>query len=248
MTLTRRTLSTFLAAVAGGDDGAVPQMLTGGWLHNPVTGELGRLNVGPAETGGRRIETDLWLQPGGALARAHIHDHFYERFDVLEGEVAMQIGADTGTRRPGDGVTEVPPGVVHDWWNAGDGIAHVRVEVEATAAAPGQPAARFVSMIEALWSLGALGRVNAQGVPDPLWLAAIAVEYRDAIRFTKPPAAVQRALFTPLAAIARVTGRDPLAAELHGPTAACAIPDPGADGLADLLARPVAARAARGRG
>ena len=40
MTLTRRTVSTFLAAVAGGDDGAVPQMLTGGWLHNPVTGEL----------------------------------------------------------------------------------------------------------------------------------------------------------------------------------------------------------------
>ena len=109
MTLTRLTLSTFLATVAGREDRAVPQMLTGGWLHNPVTGELGRLNVGPAETGGRRIETDLWLQPGGAVARAHIHDHLYERFEVLEGEVAMQIGADTGTRRPGDGVAEVPP-------------------------------------------------------------------------------------------------------------------------------------------
>ena len=68
-------------------------------------------------------------------------------------------------------------------------------------------------MIEALWSLGALGRVNAQGVPDPLWLAAIAREYRDVIRFVKPPAAVQAALFGPLAAIARRTGRDPLAPE-----------------------------------
>jgi hypothetical protein len=103
-------------------------------------------------------------------------------------------------------------------------------------------------MIEALWSLGALGRVNAKGVPGPLWLAAIAREYRDTIRFTRPPRAVQAALFGPLAALARRTGRDPLAPELHGPAGACAIADPGADGLAALLARPVGARAARGRG
>src|SRR5262249_54967408 len=95
------------------------------------------------------------------------------------------------------------------------------------------------------WSLGALGRVNAEGVPDPLWLAAIAREYRDAIRFAKPPAFVQAALFAPLAAVARRTGRDPLAAELHGPAGACAIDDPGEDGLATLLARSVGARAAR---
>ncbi|UGS37393.1 hypothetical protein [Capillimicrobium parvum] len=111
-----------------------------------------------------------------------------------------------------------------------------------------------------MWSLGALGRVNAQGVLDAVWLAAIAREYRDAIRFIKPPAAVQAALFRPLAAIARRTGRDPprrdrpaarprpLALDLHGPAGACAIPDPGEDGLAALLARPVDARVARRRG
>jgi hypothetical protein len=100
-------------------------------------------------------------------------------------------------------------------------------------------------MIEALWSLGALGRVNARGLPDPLWLAAIAREYSDAIRFVKPPAIVQTILFGPLAAIARRTGRDPLAPELHGPSGACAIPDPGEEGLARLLAREVGTRTAR---
>jgi hypothetical protein len=90
--------------------------------------------------------------------------------------------------------------------------------------------------------------VNAKGMPDPLWLAAIAREYRDVIRFSRPPAAVQAALFGPLAAIARRTGRDPLAADLHGPAAPCAIADPGEDGLAALLARAVGARAARGHG
>jgi len=216
---------------------------TGGWLHNPATGEIAHLLSADAD--GRRIEVDLWLQPGAAVAGAHIHDHFVERFQVRAGEVGFQIAGSERTARASDGVLEVPAGAVHDWWNAGDDIARVRVEAAGTPAAPGQPAARFVSMIEALWSLGALGRVNARGMPDPLWLAAIAHEYSDAIRFAKPPALVQTALFGPLAAIARRTGRNPLAPELHGPAAACATPDPGEEGLAMLLAREVDTRAAR---
>ena len=220
----------------------------GAWLHNPVTGELALVAVSPADTGGRRVEVDLWLQPGAAVARAHVHEHFVERFEVLDGEVAVHVAGRGRVARPGDGVVEVPARAVHDWWNAGDGVARVRVEVAATPSAPGRPAARFVAMIETMWSLGALGHVNAEGVPTPLWLAATAREYRDAIRFVRPPAAIQAALFGPLAAIARRTGHDPLAPELHGPAAACAIADPGEDGLAALLARPVGARAARGRG
>jgi quercetin dioxygenase-like cupin family protein len=220
-------------------------MSTRRWLHNPVTGELARLNVAPDETDGRRLEVDLWLQPGAAVAGAHVHDSLIERFDVIAGEVGFRRGGETRGVRPGDGAVEVQAGTVHDWWNAGDGVAHVRVQVAATPAAPGEPAARFASMIEVLWSLGALGRVNAEGMPDTLWLAAIAREYRDVIRFVKPPAAVQAALFGPLAALGRRTGRVPLAEQLHGPAAACAIPDPGEDGLAALLAQPVGARAAR---
>ena len=79
--------------------------------------------------------------------------------------------------RSGDGTIEVPAEVVHDWWNAGAGVARVRVEVEAEASASGRPAERFVSVIQVLWSLGALGRVDAKGMPDTLWLAAIAHEY-----------------------------------------------------------------------
>jgi mannose-6-phosphate isomerase-like protein (cupin superfamily) len=214
--------------------------VTRDWLHNPATGELARVNSAT----GRRLDVDLWLQPGAAVAHAHFHEHLVERFEVLEGEVGMKVGATERVARPGDGTVEVPAGTVHDWWNAGDGLAHVHVEVVAADGTPGQPAARFRSMIEALWSLGALGRTNAKGLADPLWMAAIAREYRDAIRFTSPPAAVQTVVVGPLAAIARRTGRDPLAAELH---AACAIPDPGDDGLAAILARPVGAAAARKR-
>ena len=173
------------------------------------------------------------------------YDRLIERYEVVDGAIGFLAGGGERVARPGDGVVEVPAGAVHDWWNGGDDTAHVRVEIVAAPAAPGRPAARFLSLIEAMWSLGALARVNPDGMPDALWLAAIAREYRDVIRFTTPPAAVQAALFGPLAAIARRTGRDPLAAELHGPAAPCAIPDPGEGGLAALLARPVGARAAR---
>ncbi|HET7416825.1 MAG TPA: cupin domain-containing protein [Solirubrobacterales bacterium] len=219
--------------------------LSGRWLHNPATGEIAHLLA--ADEDGRRIEVDLWLQPGAAVAGAHVHEHFVERFLVQEGEVSVQVDGTARTVRAGDELVEVPSGAVHDWWNAGDGIAHVRVEVAATQSAPGEPAIRFVSMIETLWSLGALGRVNDKGLPDPLWLAAIAREYRDAIRFVKPPAAIQATLFRPLAALARRSGRNPLAPELHGPTGACAIADPGAEGLNALLSRKVGVREARHR-
>ena len=217
------------------------------WLHNPATGETARFNTTPADTDGRRLDVDLWLQPGAAVAGPHIHDHLIERFEVLAGTVGLQIGGRERLARPVDGIVEVPAGTVHDWWNAGDGVAHVRVEVAATATAPGRPAARFAAMIETMWSLGALGRVNARGMPSALWLAAVGREYRDVIRFAKPPAVVQAAVFGPLAAIARVSGHDPGADELHGPAGACAIRDPGEDGLATLLSRPVAVRAARSR-
>jgi quercetin dioxygenase-like cupin family protein len=226
----------------------ITEATAGDWFHNPATGELARVNVGADESDGRRIEVDLWLQPGAAVAGSHRHDHLIERFEVLEGAVSFQLGGVQRVNHAGDGRVEVAPGVVHDWWNASYEVAHVQVEVEAAPGSPGRPAARFVSAIETLWSLAALGEVNAKGMPDPLWLAAVAQEYRDVIRFVQPPVVVQKALFGPLAAIARRRGRHPLAPHLHGRGAPCVIPAPGPDELESLLARKVRARSARGRG
>lgn len=224
---------------------ATDEVPTGTWFHNPATGEIALMRAGPAETGGRRVEADLWLQPGAAVAGAHVHDHLVERFEVVRGEVAFRAGPVERRAQPGDEVVQVEPGAVHDWWNAGEGMAQVRVEVEAAGAGDGRPAARFVAMIQTLWSLGALGQVNSAGMPDALWLAAIGREYRDVIRFVRPPAVAQAALFGPLAALARRRGRNPLAPELHGPQAPCVIDDPGEQGLTALLGQAVGEHKAR---
>jgi uncharacterized cupin superfamily protein len=214
------------------------------WGHNPVTGELAHVLSQPE--GGRSFEVDLWLQPGAAVAGAHVHPSLIERFEVIEGDVTFLVGDAERPMRPGDGVAEVPVGTVHDWWNSGAGIARVRVEVEEAPGMPAGTADRFVAMIEAIWSLGALGKVNAKGMPDPLWLASIAHEYRDVIRFVSPPGVVQATLFPPLAAAARRFGRNAADPSLHGPGAPVWIDDPG-DGLDALLARHVGAAEARDR-
>lgn len=226
---------------------ATTGIAAGTWIHNPATGELGHVEVSPADTDGRLLVADLWLQPGAAVVGAHVHDHLVERFEVVAGEVGFQLGGAQRVARAGDRAVEIPVGTAHDWWNAGQGVARVRVAVEAAAGASGRPASRFVELIEALFSLGALGRVNARGLPDPLWLAAIAREYVDVARFVRPPAIVQPVVFGPLAALARRTGRDPRQAELHGPTAPCVIPEPTEAERGALLARGVRARTARGR-
>ena len=85
------------------------ELAAGAWFHNPASGEVARLAVAPAETRGRRIEVELWLQPGAAVAGAHVHDSVIERFEVLDGEVGFQIAGDERVARPGDGVLECPP-------------------------------------------------------------------------------------------------------------------------------------------
>jgi mannose-6-phosphate isomerase-like protein (cupin superfamily) len=186
----------------------------GSWFENVKTKEFARVDVSPDDTEGLHGVASLWLAPGAAVMGEHVHDHIVERFTIVDGELGVSLDGKRHTASAGETV-EVQSGTAHDWWNAGEGVAQVRVEVDATPGS-GPMAARFVEMIEAGFGLANSGRTNAKGMPTPLWLAALAQEYCDVLRFTRPPQAVQRAIFAPLAALALATGRDPAAAWLHG--------------------------------
>jgi quercetin dioxygenase-like cupin family protein len=186
----------------------------GDWYENVRTGELAQLLVSPEDTGGARLAAELYLQPGGAVVGEHVHDTLHERFTVVEGALAVVLDGQRSTAGPGT-VVDVPPGRVHDWSNAGDGVARVHVEVEG----PPPMALRFAELIEVVFGLANTRHTNAKGMPSPLWLAAMTVEYRDVMRLTKPPDAVQRLVLGPLAVLARRLGRDPTADWLHGDVA-----------------------------
>jgi quercetin dioxygenase-like cupin family protein len=168
---------------------------SGDVIENPVTGERAVIRIGTVETAGTLGVIDLYIRPGGAVVGEHWHPAMDERFTVLRGRVDFKLEGQERTAEPGSEI-HVPAGVRHDWWNAGDEQARVRIEV--------RPAARFEALMLNLFGLAQDGKTDSRGLPNPLQLALLMREFRDVICFTRPPPIVQAVLFGGLAPLARL--------------------------------------------
>jgi quercetin dioxygenase-like cupin family protein len=166
-------------------------------FENPVTRERATILELPFTNPEGRASAELTALVGARVAGEHRHPAIVERFTTLEGELTVKRDGHESVLREGE-TAVVEPGVWHDWWNASDRDARVRVEVT--------PGERFAHMIETLFGLASLGHTNATGMPDPLQLALFAREFSDVIVFRRPPRAMQRAIFGVLAPIARRRG------------------------------------------
>lgn len=183
-------------------------MRAGEIYENRVQGDRFVVREGSEDTGGERLIGDMYVRPGGAVAGKHVHAYITERFKVVSGTVRFHLGGRDDIARPGDEV-EVPPGVVHEWANAGDEEAHVLVEI--------RPAERFELMIENLYGLANDGKSNTKGVPRLLPLALFAREFRQEGEFIRPPRVLQHLLFGAIAPIARARGYKAIDPEYLGP-------------------------------
>lgn len=164
---------------------------------NPVTRERSTILELPHENAEGRATAELTALAGARVAGEHRHPGILERFTALEGELTVKRDGQTSVLCEGETAT-IEPDVWHDWWNASDFDARVRVEVT--------PGERFALAIETLFGLARLGHTNDKGMPDPLQLALFAREFSDTIVFRRPPPAVQQAIFGALAPIARRRG------------------------------------------
>lgn len=165
--------------------------------ENPVTRERATILELPYSNADGRVTAELTALAGARVMGEHRHPGLTERFTVLEGELTLKLEGKTTILREGEAAV-VEPHAWHDWWNAGDRDARVRVEIT--------PGERFAHMIETMFGLARLGHTDAKGMPRPLQLALTAREFGDVIEFRSPPPAVQRALFGALAPIARRRG------------------------------------------
>jgi mannose-6-phosphate isomerase-like protein (cupin superfamily) len=172
-------------------------MKAGDVFANPVTGEVGYLRAGSDDTDGQSLVADLRVRPGGAVVGEHVHPTLDERFTVLSGKIGYKLNGQTGVAEAGD-VLNLPRGVPHDWWNAGDEEARVIVQVA--------PATRFEQMVSTLFGLAREGKTNKKGMPNLLQLAVISKEFEDTVQFVSPPIWVQRILFGLLAPLGRRLG------------------------------------------
>ena len=173
-------------------------MRAGDALWNPLTGEKALLVESAEESGGARIVCDFAVEAGGFVPGGeHVHDHCAEHFEIRAGQITFLLDGEERTVSAGEQLT-VAPGTWHRWWNAGEGEVQIRARVE--------PAMRFEEALAVFWGLCADGHTNGDGVPTPLLGALLATRYRPEMRFRKPPDALQRILFPPLAATARLRG------------------------------------------
>lgn len=113
-------------------------------------------------------------------------------WDNPEGRATAELTALVGAR------VVVEACVWHDWWNASDRDARVRVGVT--------PGERFVHISETFFGLARLGHTDDKGMPFPLQLASTAREFSDVLVFRSPPPAVQRVVFGTMAPIAQLRG------------------------------------------
>jgi mannose-6-phosphate isomerase-like protein (cupin superfamily) len=166
-------------------------------FENPVTGEYGYIRVGTEESNGELLVCDLRVRVNGAVLGAHLHPTVDERFTVLEGKIGYLLDGKKGVLQAGQSA-DLPRGIVHDWWNAGDTEARVIVEI--------RPGRRFEQMAITLFGLAQEGKTDKKGVPNPLQMAVIAQEFKDVVQFMSPPPWVQGILFGVLAPLGRMLG------------------------------------------
>ena len=95
--------------------------------ENPITRERATILELPDQNPERRVVGEL-LALAGARVVEHRHPGIVERFTVLEGELTIKRDGQPSTLRQGDTAT-IEPDVWHDWWNASDRDARVRVDV-----------------------------------------------------------------------------------------------------------------------
>jgi quercetin dioxygenase-like cupin family protein len=173
---------------------------TGQTLVNPASGERITFRITAAETNGELVAIDLELPPGGRVPGGlHIHPLQEERFEVVRGMMRFRMRRRRMRAGPGE-VVVVPPGMPHDFANAGDETALVRVEI--------RPALKMEQLFETAVALAEQGRTMLGGIPKPLELALLTREFEQEVRAVSPPRWLQRIGLAPLAWLAQRRGRD----------------------------------------
>ena len=126
----------------------------------------------------------------------HLHPNQDERFEVLEGELTVQIKGKQRVLRAGE-TLEVPRRTVHRMWNASESPARARWEV--------RPALRTEEMFAAIDRSRAHRSQPGDGAMTVLGAAPVLNEFSDEFRLTAP-ALVMRPVMALLAAVARSRG------------------------------------------
>jgi quercetin dioxygenase-like cupin family protein len=168
-------------------------------ITNPLSGEQITIQATSADTGGRVLEWELLLAPGGRVPSSHAHPEQEECFTVLAGRMRFRVAGRRVTAGPGDTV-RIPPGTVHHFANAGQVPARVAVQTI--------PALSMQGLLESAAAMAQDQHAAARRLPRLLDLALFMRDFEREVRAPYLPAALVRSVIRPAAWLARRRGLD----------------------------------------
>jgi mannose-6-phosphate isomerase-like protein (cupin superfamily) len=191
------------AAMTPGDRAPASPVIT-----NPLSGEQITIQATAADTGGRALEWELVLAPGGKVPSSHAHPEQEECFTVLAGQMRFRVAGRRVIAGPGDTV-RIPPGTVHHFANPGRVPARVAVRTA--------PALTMQGLLETAAALAQDQRAAARRLPRLIELALFMREFEREVRAPYLPAVLVRAVIRPAAWLARRRGLDARYRRLRSP-------------------------------
>lgn len=139
-------------------------------IYNPVQQDYVTFLETSAETNGRRTLIEIEVAPGGGTT-PHYHRLFSERFEVLEGELEVQLGKSLQRLTVGQSATAEPK-ILHRFTNTTQQPTRFLIEL-----LPGHTG--IEQGLQIVYGLASDGKTNAKGVPTNLSHLAVVLELGD---------------------------------------------------------------------
>jgi quercetin dioxygenase-like cupin family protein len=133
-------------------------------IYNPVQEDYATFLQTSAQTNGERTLIEIELAPGGGNL-PHYHRAFAESFEVLEGELQLQLGKQKHFLKPRESAT-APAGTLHCFSNPTTQQTRLLVELR-----PGH--AGLEQALQIGYGLAADGKTNQASLPTNLYHLAV---------------------------------------------------------------------------
>ena len=163
-------------------------------IYNPVQKDYATFLKTAAETDGELSLLEVELAPHGGNFM-HYHTEFSESFEVLEGELHLQVGEEFLTLQPGE-FAVAQPGEYHRFYSLSDEPIRFRVEIR-----PGHPG--FEQALQIGYGLASDGLTHENGLPKRL----LDLAYLGQIGGTKAAGLISMVLMPIAGLLARVAHR-----------------------------------------
>jgi len=166
-------------------------------ITNIRTGQIMIFLKTGAETNGELLQIECFSPQTLEREPEHIHPLQENSFEIISGSCIFHVDGKEQIVGPGESI-KIPANVPHHFWNAGNKDAHYLQEFK--------PALKIDRFFETFFALARDSKLNKKGIPNFFHTSVIGLAYKDEIRLTKPPWAVQNIIYQILAPFGKLMG------------------------------------------